>query len=509
MKKIFAILAALLFAGCSNEVQNSLLPFALAGNESNPVVLELYDPDEENATRALHPALELDMSNWKSTSGSSIIRLTHGSDTQEFDLYYAADSGLTFSKRKIILPSSIERSNTKKYTIEIEGESADEEFHYYAKVTDVVFAKEDPLPVKIPLEYSCGYGSNNDNALNLTLEFYSDDWNLASLVDTYGATLSAYLVQQDGTYPFSLTVDSSWNTVSDDKKTITVSHSNGAGFYVLYFDLKNYTDKAGVKHNHYTLALECGNEIWYGAQMTASKRVVPVLAEEQTAATSAKAWELINSYLPKKEVDPDYGLNVAKSEDWGTIYDIYCDDFWFDTDKAAALDVYTELASSFMFPVINIYSKDSLYSISWVTTDTMSAFTYKRVLSFEGESLKVDATGCTNKILTVNRFTQESKNNICKFYFKGNAKVKYEAVESGVTSSFPGFCSVYLDTFADYTITETAFNSLTTDTAANANWFLYGDNMKYPQFVYDMNGNYQSDWKGGAKVPFYFIIKTE
>lgn len=509
MKKIFAILAALLFAGCSNEVQNSLLPFALAGNESNPVVLELYDPDEENATRALHPALELDISNWNSISGSSIIRLTHDSDTQEFDLNDAADSGLTFSKRKIILPSSIKRNDDEKYTIEIEGESADGNIKYYAKVTDVVFAVKDPLPVKIPLEYSCGWGSNNDNALNLTLEFYSDDWNLSSLGE--GVTLSAYLVQKDGTYPSSLTVDSSWSTVSDDKKTIAVSHSNGAGFYVLYFDLKNYTDKAGVKHNHYTLALECGNEIWYGAQMTASKRVVPVLAETQTAATSANAWELINSYLPKKEVDTDYGLNVAKSEDWGTIYDIYCDDFWFDTDKAAALDVYTELASSFMFPVINIYSKDSLYSISWVTTDTMSAFNYKRVLSFEGESLKVDATGCTNKILTVNRFTNKSENNICKFYYKGKAKVKYEAVESGVISSFPGFLSVYLDTFADYTITEADFNSLTTDTAANANWFLYGENMKYPQFVYDMNGNYQSGWScEDANIGLYcFIKKTE
>lgn len=506
MKKIFAILAALLFAGCSNEVQNSLLPFALAGNESNPVVLELYDPDEENAvaTRALHPALELDMSQWETEYGNSKLKLTHGSETKEFNLNNP-DSGLTFSKRKIILPSSIERSNTEKYTIEIEGLGVSQYIEYYAKVTDVIFAEDDPLPVKIPLEYKT-QGSTNGLSLTLTLEFYADDWNLASLGSS---NLSAYCVKPNGTEPFSLDV-SSWNDVSDDEKTIVVSKDDaGPDFYTMYFDLRNYTDKAGVKHNHYTLALECGNEIWYGAQMTASKRVVPVLAETQTAATSAKAWELINSYLPKKEVDPDYGLNVAKSEDWGTIYDIYCDDFWFDTDKAAALDVYTELASSFMFPVINIYAKDSLYSISWVTTNTMSAFTYKRVLSFEGESLKVDATGCTNKILTVNRFTQESKNNICKFYFKGNAKVKYEAVESGVTSSFPGFCSVYLDTFADYTITETAFNSLTTDTAANANWFLYGDNMKYPQFVYDMNGNYQSDWKGGAKVPFYFIIKTE
>ncbi len=508
MKKIFAILAALLFAGCSNEVQNSLLPFALAGNESNPVVLELYDPDEENATRALHPALELDMTKWD-TSGSGIttIKLTkNGSATVTFDLN-DSDSGLTFSKRKIILPSSIKRNNKDKYTIEIEGLGDGQYIKYYAKVTDVIFAIDDPLPVKIPLEYET-QGSTSGLSLNLTLEFYADDWNLTSLGS---ANLSAYLVYPDGTYPFSLSIDGSWNTVSDDEITIEVSKDEaGPDFYTMYFDLQNYTDKAGVKHNHYTLALECGNEIWYGAQMTASKRVVPVLAEEQTAATSAKVWELINSYMPEVTYNENIYDYELKVENWGTIYNIYCDDFWLDTDKAAALDFSSAyLPSSFMTPRINVHTKDADYSIYWATGDTSSPYTYNRVLSFEGESLKVDATGCTNKILTVNRFTQESENNICKFYYKGNAKVKYEAVESGVTSSFPGFLSVYLDTFADYTITETDFNSLTTDTAANANWFLYGDNMKYPQFVYDMNGNYQSDWKGGAKVPFYFIIKTE
>ena len=504
MKKIFAILAALLFAGCSNEVQNSLLPFALTGNESNPVVLELYDPDEENATRALHPALELDMSKWD-TSGYGITTLTliHGSDTQTFDLS-DADSGLTFSKRKIILPSSIKRSNTEKYTIEISGLGDGQYIEYYAKVTDVIFAIDDPLPVKIPLEYKT-QGSDSGLSLNLTLEFYADDWNLAS-IET--ANLSAYCVQPDGTEPFSLNVGTGWNTVSDGEKTIVISKDGGgSNFYTMYFDLQNYTDKAGVKHNHYTLALECGNEIWYGAQMTASKRVVPVLAEEQTAATSDKAWELINSYKPEVTYNDQYGEYEIKVENWGSIYNIYCDDFWLDPDKAAALDFSDAyLSSSFMTPIINVHTKGADYSIYWVTDDGNY---YKRVLSFEGETLKVDATGCTNKILTVNRFTNKSENNICKFNYKGKAKVKYEAVESDVISSFPGFLSVYLDTFDDYTVTSTVFDSLTLDTAANANWFLYGENMKYPQFVYDINGNYQSDWRGDNKGLYCFIIKTE
>lgn len=486
MKRFLFIIAAIIFAACSNEVQNTLLPFTNTGSsEELYVTLELYDPSNEDS-RGLGSTVDLIPSHWAT---KPTVTLTSGDES--FTYESEGESNYTVKNNKIIIPIT-NLSQTETYSISIIG--ADTSYNYTGTLTEITYTQLVNQRLSFPIQHSLiTTDSTAPVTYTLTVYFPKDVWNV-TLNSSNFESFKADLNGASGT--FNLTA--SYNN-NDDSSLNFANDSIPVGNYTLHL-YANYTDDDGRACDVSYIPLDTGNTVSIGKLPstnndgiinTATAIYVDNLKLYGSMDTSASGngfsadspkyvWTLIN--------------DIASNAEPYLYYDIYCDDFYM------ILSEYNSLAKLPTGTTICITSNSSSYTISL----NSSGETSTNQVSWAGDEIRVDATDVNNKTLTIN--VNES-NSIFRAYLKGNAKV----YNSSSTSISPSISVLYTDSFEDYAYpNEVAITAM--NTPDSENWLFYnifGSTGYCPSFIYDLDDKLITGYKWADKSNYFFLYKTE
>lgn len=480
MKRFLFIIAALIFAACSNEVQNTLLPFANTGSsEELYVTLELYDPSNENS-RGLGSTVDLIPSHWSSSSvifsaGDNNITYSY-SDSE-------GESNYTVKNNKIIIPIT-NLSKTETYSISITG--ADTSYNYTGTLTEITYDQLVNQRLSFPIQHSLiTTDSTATVSYTLTVYFPKDAWNV-TLTSSNVTSFNAYLNNESGT------VNTLTASYKDDSSIEFTGSGISVGNYTLYLKA-NYTDDDGRTCDVSYIPLDTGNTVSIGSNTsnTATAIYVDNLKLYGSMDTSASGngfsadspkyvWTLIK--------------DIASNAEPGLYYDIYCDDFYM------ILSEYNSLGNLPSGTTICITSNNSSYTISLDS----SSDTATNQVSWAGDEIRVDATDVNNKTLTINVNKYYS---FFRAYLKGGAKVS----NSSNTQIYPSINILYTDSIEDYAYPDetyiTGMNS-----PADENWlfyYIFGSDYYYPSLIYDLDGNLITGYEWYVKSNYGFLYETE
>ncbi|MCR5494996.1 MAG: hypothetical protein K6F15_05105 [Treponema sp.] len=484
MKRFLFIIAAIIFAACSNEVQNSILPFTNTGSsEELYVTLELYDPSNENS-RGLGSTVDLIPSHWAT---KPTVTLTFGDES--FTYESEGESYYTVKNNKIIIPIT-NLSKTETYSISITG--ADTSYNYTGTLTEITYDQLVNQRLSFPIQHSLITDSTANVSYTLTVYFPKDAWNVTLTSDNVGS-FNACLNGASGT--FNLTASCNDN---DDSSLNFANDSIPVGNYTLHL-YANYTDDDGTACDVSYIPLDTGNTVSIG-ELPSSNTDGIINTATAIYVDNLKLYGSMDTSASGNGLSADSPKyvwtlikDIASNAEPYLYYDIYCDDFYMILSEYNALEFLPTGTT------ICITSNNSSYTISLDS----SSDTATNQVSWAGDEIRVDATDVDNKTLTINVNKYYS---IFRAYLKGGAKV------SSDTKIYPWISVLYTDSIEDYAyLNEAAITGL--NSPADGTWFFYNifSSTSYcPSFIYDLDGNLITGYKWADKSNYFFLYnKTE